>query len=124
MINNSTGDSFMKFALMISITLMMVGNAAFAGGATMRSCKVDGVKLSVAGRSVENAQLTISMWAQLDLQVNTQDSENPTDQVKATCYNAFKNNDWNRFICIVGRQAVIVKVDGSESCIITSASAD
>ena len=107
--------------ILVGVLLFIAGNSAFAGGTVDYTCKMEGVKLDIEGHSVDSAELTISMIAELDLRVNTPELKSPLTRVSSTCKNAFKNSDWNRFICTVGNQAVIVTTDDiSKSCLIKS----
>ena len=109
--------------ILICILLATLGNLAFAGGATMNRCDISGVELDVDLDPVISAALVISMTAQLELEISTPELRDPVTRQSVRCYGAFKNNDWNRFVCIVGQQAAVVNLDRTtQTCKIIPAS--
>lgn len=117
LINTKKGVNMFK---LLFVTLFLIaGNSAFAGGEISYLCKIEGVNLNIDGYSVYSAQLSISMSAKLSVVVNNNEAENSINPVSSKCFNAFQNNEWNRFICIVGNQAVIVTTDETaNTCLI------
>ena len=108
------------FKIMSVLLLLSSASSAFAGGANTYTCENQIADLKIQDHSVIGGELTISMWASLNLTVSTPELKDPTATAKAVCYDAFKNNNWNRFICIVERKAVLVAIDKNDKCTISS----